>query len=217
MIRAVISFGILMAHSNKQQPDFSSNSSSQDGQKQQAIARDIDDLHNGLKVDFDQKLGEISDLLARFKALVIAPSKTKSASNDPGLDQSQDDTADQLNNSDHDCLAEEELTATVTPLFNTTADTPSAAVAPAATNPQEPVDNAAKASVVSVTRYSSEPARFENGLYKLNCQLYRFRLELDQEMEFREEPLHLHFSRESDLSKVFQQLSDKSSEKHPDN
>lgn len=63
----------------------------------------------------------------------------------------------------------------------------------------------------------AEAARFENGLYKLNSQLYRFRLELDQEMEFREEPLHLYFRSQSELSIVLRKISDHSSEKHPDN
>ncbi len=52
-----------------------------------------------------------------------------------------------------------------------------------------------------------ETARFETGLYHLNSQLYRFRLELDQELEFREEALHTHFRHQSDLAKVLQQLT----------
>ena len=63
-----------------------------------------------------------------------------------------------------------------------------------------------------------ETARFEAGLYQLNCQLYRFRLELDQELEFREEPLHLHFSKESELADVLKRITDKTlQEKNTDN
>ena len=62
----------------------------------------------------------------------------------------------------------------------------------------------------------AETARFEHGLYKLNSQLYRFRLELDQEMEFREEPLHLHFRQQSELAIILQQLNERSSVKNPD-
>ena len=63
-----------------------------------------------------------------------------------------------------------------------------------------------------------ETARFEAGLYQLNCQLYRFRLELDQELEFREEPLHLHFSKESALADVLKRTNDKTlQEKNTDN
>lgn len=55
----------------------------------------------------------------------------------------------------------------------------------------------------------SETARFEAGLYQLNCQLYRFRLELDQELEYREEPLHEHFRDESELADVLKRLTEK--------
>lgn len=50
-------------------------------------------------------------------------------------------------------------------------------------------------------------ARFETGLYHLNSQLQRFRLELDQELEFRQQPLHVHFRHQSDLAKILQQIA----------
>jgi len=69
--------------------------------------------------------------------------------------------------------------------------------------------NAVSATPSSVSRFATEPARFESGLYQLNSQLYRFKLELDQELEFREEPLHIHFQHQSELAKVLQQITEK--------
>jgi len=138
-----------------------------DNSRQSLLSQDIDQLQTGLKIDFDQKLGELTNLLAKFKSLVTAsnsPVPTQIAANEPAVEDSVD-------------------VETSVPLTCELADD-------AATG-----------------------ARFEHGLYQLNSQLYRFRLELDQEMEFREEPLHVHFREPSELSDVLQQLSDNSKEK----
>ncbi len=203
-----------MAHSNKQQPDFSHNPDPQNRQKTEALSRDIEDLDNRLKTDFDQKLGEIADLLARFKALIVAPAKAAA----------NEDNNTNLNSVTPANPAEDTKEwATVTPLFsnatvnneldNSTApETAKDLPTPDSNNTNELTDCAPIAAKTTHSPYAPEPARFETGLYKLNSQLYRFRLELDQEMEFREEPLHLHFRQESELSIVFQKLSDTTSE-----
>jgi len=144
----------------------------EDNSRQSVLSKDLDQLQTGLKVDFDQKLGELTNLLAKFKSLVTASDNqitTELAANDTVVED------------------------------NTNAEV----IAPVATT---------QATVNTTPETSS--ARFEQGLYKLNSQLYRFRLELDQEMEFREEPLHVHFSESSELSEVLQQISDSSKEEH---
>lgn len=210
-----------MAHSNKQQPDFSHNPDPQNRQKTEALSRDIEDLDNALKTDFDQKLGEIADMLARFKALIVAPAKAAA---------NEDNNTKPNSVAPANPAADTEELATVTPLFSSaTVDNElennavqeSAKELPTpdsgnndSNNTNELADSAPIAATTTQSRYAPEPARFEIGLYKLNSQLYRFRLELDQEMEFREEPLHLHFNQESELSMMFQKLSDTTSEKN---
>ena len=200
-----------MAHSDKQQPDFSNLPDPHSRLKSQALSRDIEDLNNGLRIDFDQKLSELAELLGRFKALVVAPSS------DAANDDSKADTSvtPAQNLSD-----ETKASDTSTPLPGCALENPAEE-----SLESHPTDDSSNTETTPVTapesapvvqsQYAPEPARFETGLYKLNCQLYRFRLELDQELEFREEPLHIHFQQESDLSKLFQKLSDKSIEKHP--
>lgn len=224
-----------MAHSEKQQPDFSNNPDSHNRLKSQALSRDIEELNKGLRIDFDQKLGELSDLLARFKALISAPS-TKAA-NDAANNEDDKDSSTKNRTL-------EIRSANVTPLFSqlpavvAKPESPVDLNSPACFDPEpenvekdnvekasqdygnESVDDTQAAEALfpapASAPHSGEPARFETGLYKLNCQLYRFRLELDQELEFREEPLHIHFRQESELSQLLQKLNEESSEKHPD-
>ncbi len=202
-----------MAHSNKNQPAFSYSENLTNRQKSHALCRDAAQLNNSLKVDFDQKLGELAKLLARFKAIVIAPSANgtlKTGADDISSAADNDTTAqgtvavqaiDQAINSAADSDSPTSLSVTANEVTKATDE-------PAAEKPET-------TPVETTSLYAAEPARFETGLYKLNCQLYRFKLELDQEMEFREEPLHLHFRQQSDLSQVLQKISDESSEKHP--
>ncbi len=199
-----------MAHSERQQNDFNQDPSKD--QKSQLLSSEIDSLQTGIRIDFDQKLGELADLLARFKKMVVAPGTDTTAANDASInaDGEQNDSI----NAD-DCQIDPETTnesqiANQAPdLSHNTTDAGGAQ--PTESDSTDTIEETKKPS------YFAETARFENGLYKLNCQLYRFRLELDQEMEFREEPLHVHFRQPSDLSAVLQKLSDRSSEKHSDN
>jgi len=154
-----------MPNSERLQPDYNQQPDD-DGKKSQSLSNDIDSLQNGIRVDFDQKLGELAVLLARFKALVISPAEltNKDAANDDvtGIkvsDEIQTDSAD-------------------------------ATEIPADTNEE----------LTDVADFTA---------------LYRFRLELDQEMEFREEPLHVHFRQQSELAIILQQINEKSSEENP--
>ena len=177
-----------MANTDRLQPDFNQKPDD-DGKKSQSLSNDIDSLQSGIRIDFDQKLGELAVLLARFKALVVSTDDVhnKSAAND--------DTAE--------AKESEEATHATTETTETLSDNTEELTDVADFTPSSPISYA-------------ETARFEHGLYKLNSQLYRFRLELDQEMEFREEPLHVHFRQQSELAIILQQLNERSSEKNPD-
>ena len=197
-----------MPHTDNNQPEFNREPDSNHRQPSQLLSRDIENVQASLRIDFDQKLGELANLLARFKALVSAP-EGKPANDDNAQPDEVITTAaitpvvPQLA---EDQPSAENVSTTDLKITSVSSDTSSANDEPAAETPQ----------IKPASLFSPEPARFETGLYKLNCQLYRFRLELDQEMEFREEPLHIHFHQESELSKILQKISDKSSEKNPD-
>lgn len=202
-----------MAHNEQQQPDFQEDP---DQQKPYSLARDIEDLNKGMRIDFDQKLSELADLLSRFKALV-APSQVvapfDNAANDDATskdysktDQHVADNAIPAITPGKNALDEDAAkVSNVAPLFNKMSTT----------SAEESSQQAEPSTPSAPSPYAPEPARFETGLYKLNSQLYRFRLELDQELEFREEPLHVHFRQESELSRILQKINEKSSEKHP--
>jgi len=213
-----------MANTDKQQPDFSkdpdhqqSSALSSMARSSQTISRNIEDLQTGMRIDFDQKLAELSDLLARFKAMVVTPQ------NDPLANAANDDAENSDSNSLDVSSVEASLVKDTTQTSairngSTRDDTDSEKVDVPQVN--STITNPASdypAPVSSVNRFAPEPARFESGLYKLNSQLYRFRLELDQELEFREEQLHTHFHQESELSMVLQKISDQAREKNPDN
>jgi len=151
------------------------------------LSKDIDDLQSGLRTDFDQKLNELSNLLIRFRALIVSPPKGAKVANDEEVLDPTDES----------------------PLSHSMSDTTADLVT------DVEFDKEKHESIINTEQIES--ARFEFGLYKLNSQLYRFRLELDQELEYREEPLHVHFRAESELSKILQQINDRTSEKHPDN
>jgi len=214
-----------MANTDKQHPDFSKDPDHQQSRvlsskapSSTAISRNIEDLQSGMRIDFDQKLAELSDLLARFKAMVVTPGGK--AAND---DEKNSDTTSLKVSSIEANLANNNKKTLVLQIGSTDDDTDSEKVdVPQITQTVVNKDSAdpksvKPASVDSVNQFAPEPARFESGLYKLNSQLYRFRLELDQEMEFREEPLHTHFHQKSELSVMLQRISDKSREKNPDN
>ena len=62
-----------MPHTDKNQPEFNREPASKHRQKSQLLSRDLESLQAGIRTDFDQKLGELANLLARFKAMVVAP------------------------------------------------------------------------------------------------------------------------------------------------
>ena len=192
-----------MPHTDKNQPEFNREPASKHRQKSQLLSRDLESLQAGIRTDFDQKLGELANLLARFKAMVVAPGGN--AANDDAKPENIVAPAAFKPEIPH--LAEDDTSATVLKIASVNADAGSA---------NDEADQE-QARINPASLRAPESARFESGLYKLNCQLYRFRLELDQEMEFREELLHIHFHQESELSKTLQKISDKSSEKNPDN
>jgi len=170
------------------QPDFRNN----DGQeKSRRLTRELSTLQHDIRVDFDQRISDLTSLMGKFKALMASDIRSLNAitSQKKKLDGDIPTLTDKINDA-------------------TLADSN---VIPAANKPQTPAAQPSPAQM-AVMR---ETARFEAGLYQLNCQLYRFRLELDQEMEYRQEPLHIHFSQQSELSSVLQEITQK--KKHEQN
>ncbi len=167
------------------QPDFRKN----DGQeKSRRLTRELSTLQHEIRVDFDQRISDLTSLMGKFRALMASDIRSLNALNNqkknndvdiPTLTDKVDDAALAKNN-----------------VINTDAN---------ANKKQTPTAKPSAAQM-AVMR---ETARFEAGLYQLNCQLYRFRLELDQEMEYRQEPLHVHFSQQSELSTVLQEITQK--------
>lgn len=170
------------------QPDFRNNTGNE---KSRRLTRDLSNLQQEIRIDFDQRISDLTTLMNKFKALMVSDIRSLNATHRkiaavdttdiPVLTKKIDDAA--LADSK---IINPELTAVSSQL------------------PAKPVKPTA--GHLAVMR---ETARFEAGLYQLNCQLYRFRLELDQELEYREEPLHIHFSQQSDLSNVLEQITEK--------
>ena len=210
-----------MPNTDRLQPDFGQNPKPEDTGSEQSdnnyaklslsLGKDISSLQSGLRTDFDQKISDLTDLLARFKALVGAGKG--GAANDSSITDTYVITAPNKHNGDK---------------LNDTGTNPDERSIKIGTL-ESGISSSQEDSVPLLTKKVandtpaqntltsfSETARFESGLYKLNCQLYRFRLELDQEMEFREEPLHLHFRQQSELSMMLQKISVRSGEKNSD-
>ncbi len=166
------------------QPEFSRD---EHKEKTRRITRDLTFLQREIRGDFDQRINDLTNILQKFKALMVTDIRALSAANDA------DNIPLLTNKIDDSTLAESDLLES-----SNTAGKP-----------------AVKTDPLAGYR---ETARFEAGLYQLNCQLYRFRLELDQELEFREEPLHQHFSNDSELADVLRRITDKTQqEKNTDN
>lgn len=168
------------------QPEFRNN----DGQeKSRRLTRELSTLQHEIKIDFDQRISDLTSLMGKFKALMASDIRSLNAAISSQKKANEIDIPTLTNKIDDAALADNNVISNE----------------PAAGKPQAP---AAKptAAQMAVMR---ETARFEAGLYQLNCQLYRFRLELDQEMEYRQEPLHIHFSQQSDLSNVLQEITQK--------
>lgn len=162
------------------QPEFSRN---EHDEKSRRITRDLTSLQREIRVDFDQRINDLANILQRFKALMVTDIKHLHSANDsdqvPTLTQKIDDSS----------IAGEDLSTA------------------------QPSSPATSVKTDPLAGYR-ETARFEAGLYQLNCQLYRFRLELDQELEFREEPLHQYFRGESELADVLKRITEKTSQEN---
>ncbi|MEM7257727.1 MAG: hypothetical protein AAF404_10095 [Pseudomonadota bacterium] len=163
------------------QPEFSRNEHSE---KTRRITRDLTSLQREIRVDFDQRINDLANILQRFKALMVTDIKHLNSANDsdqvPTLTVRVDDST----------IADDDLSQT---------------------RSDEPTTPAIKSDPLAGYR---ETARFEAGLYQLNCQLYRFRLELDQELEFREEPLHQYFRGDSELADVLKRITEKTGQEN---
>jgi len=180
------------------------------------ISREIASLQQEIRDDFDQKLRELSGLMLKFKSLLandgqLGPDQ-QTAANEATLDDGSINvsTFNEGSNEGHQSIdkAISDVEADIPMLTDRiTDDTTSEIDKPVSA--QDEKSESSGSNVTPITRYSTEPARFESGLYQLNSQLYRFKLELDQELEYREEPLHIHFQHQSELAKVLQQITEK--------
>lgn len=149
-------------------------------EKTRRITRDLTSLQREIRDDFDQRISDLASILQKFKTLMVTDIKSLSTVSE------SDEIPTLTTKIDDSTLAEDKLIAAV---------------------PVE--DNKPPRKTDPLAAYR-ETARFEAGLYQLNCQLYRFRLELDQELEFREEPLHQHFHDDSELAEVLKRITEKS-------
>lgn len=152
-------------------------------EKSRRLTRDLNGLQHDIREDFGQRISDLSTLMHKFKTLMASDIKL-------------------LRKSDHQSV---QNIPVLTKIIRSE-DKPE--------DPQN--ENAADTPPIAAEKVEfsllQETARFETGLYHLNSQLYRFRLELDQELEFREEALHTHFRHQSDLAKVLHQLTRKMQE-----
>lgn len=172
------------------QPDFRNNTGNE---KSRSLTRDLSNLQQEIRIDFDQRISDLTSLMNKFKALMVSDIRSLNAANDASkqLADGNQEIPVLTNKIDDATLVDSQI---ITPELTDASDQ----------DTQKTVKPTA--GHLAVMR---ETARFEAGLYQLNCQLYRFRLELDQELEYREEPLHIHFSQQSDLSHVLEQITDK--------
>jgi hypothetical protein len=148
------------------------------------LAQDITDLQKEIRQDFDQRIFDLTNIMARFKSLMIndVRSQTQQSSASNALPPAQ-------------------------PLDNIQAQPGENRQIPILTRKVSVQPKAEAPEQSKLARPIHHRARFETGLYRLNSQLQRFRLELDQELEFRQQPLHVHFRQPSELAKTLQQLS----------
>lgn len=165
-------------------------------QNSRRIARDLSSLQREIRDDFDQRISDLSNILQKFKTLMVTD--LRALNSQAANDDDDHDFPLLTNKIDDATLADINL-------LDTTDEA------------DEQTQSPDKAGTDPLAAYR-ETARFEAGLYQLNCQLYRFRLELDQELEYREEPLHVHFSDDSDLAAALKRITDKTlQERNTDN
>lgn len=170
------------------QPDFRNTTGNE---KSRRLTRDLSNLQQEIRIDFDQRISDLTSLMSKFRALMVSDIRSLHAANDAAVkaDPVSTDIPILTKKIDDAALAESRII---------TKDSPGNV------NNEQLAAKKPTAGQLAVMR---ETARFEAGLYQLNCQLYRFRLELDQELEYRQEPLHIHFSKQSDLSNVLEQIT----------
>ena len=167
-------------------------------------------------MDFDQRISDLTTLMSKFKTLMVSDIRLLNAANDSKAKAAGDNIPLLTNKIDDSTLAKSKV-INCSERF-TTKDKASTTRQSQSKPAESPTEQAAVSAAQKENPYAvRETARFEAGLYQLNCQLYRFRLELDQELEYRDEPLHVHFSDPSDLASVLQQITQqKHQEKHTD-
>jgi len=183
------------------------------------LSQEIANLQQEIRNDFDLKLKELSGLMHKFKSLLANDGTLNGnislAANDSKINEDQTNNVTYLFNNvtDKDTKCIPVLTNRVFDAASEPDTIPDATNDIDSSNEQKNnIDAQAsgnKSSKSPISLFATESARFESGLYQLNCQLYRFKLELDQELEFREEPLHIHFQNHSELARVLQQISEK--------
>jgi len=160
--------------------------------KSSRLAQDIDGLHKEIRQDFDQRIHDLSTLMGRFKALMSSDSRA----------QQRDGSAKQQNQ------AADSSKRPAGKTIQRRIPIPPPANASKGGSSTSNKDNSGQAGASSPSAGTGyQPARFETGLYQLASQLQRFRLELDQELEFRQQPLHVHFRQQSELARSLQQIS----------
>lgn len=202
--------------SDDSQPD---TVNSQHGSRR--IGREIANLQQEIRDDFDQKLKELAGLMHKFKSLLGHDSTSiadlSRAANESNLRDSPSTVA-VIPSDETISDASVEIPLLTDRVCEGIDSKPGASqpktVGGSLTSGKNTTDPLEKRDIVvskptPVSGFLTEPARFETGLYLLNSQLYRFKLELDQELEFREEPLHIHFQHQSELAKVLQQITEK--------
>lgn len=165
-------------------------------------------------MDFDQRISDLSNLMSKFRTLMVSDIRLLNAANDS---KAKADNIPILTNKIDDSTLANTTVINNSERF-TAKDKPTTPERSQSKTTESPAKLAAACAPRAETPYAPrETARFEAGLYQLNCQLYRFRLELDQELEYRDEPLHVHFNDPSELASVLQQITQKQhQEKHTD-
>lgn len=173
-------------------PEFRNNQADESSKR---LTRDLNVLQQEIRHDFGHRMSGLTNLMNRFRALMVSDIRSLNAANAAATPNPTDNIPLLTKRVDDATLAVDQ---TIAPSDDIGAD--------------ETLFNEQHATKALATRNLAalrETARFEAGLYQLNCQLYRFRLELDQELEYRNEPLHLHFNHKSELACVLQEITQK--------
>ncbi len=196
------------------QPDSNNNTGNENSRR---LTQDLNNLQHEIRMDFDQRISDLSNLMSKFRSLMVCDIRLLNAANDSKAKAAEDNIPLLTKKIDDSTLAKSKVINSAERF--TAKDKPAIPEQSQSQPTESPARQAAAARAPKTANpYAArETARFEAGLYQLNCQLYRFRLELDQELEYRDEPLHVHFSDPSELASVLQQITQKKhQEKHTD-